>query len=248
MKNGSMVTRTDAAIYLSEQRGCTQLESSKSLHTFNFRNYFDESKKAFGTLQVINDDTLRPGAGMKMQVKYNAEVIIIPVIGGLEYKNDLVLEGFVEAGEILVFSAVKGMEYEIINPYENELINFIQIWLRNDQPVFVPDMQSIRIDLSRKNNLLPVFSGTGNGISIQQDTSGWIGKYIGREEGQYVVRNPENGIFIFVISGVFEVEDRLLHAKDGLALKNTDAVEFEALSNDAIIMVMEIGNSGFSND
>jgi len=42
------------------------------------------------------------------------------------------------------------------------------------------------------------------------------------------------------LEGAFEVEGRLLHARDGLALWETEKVELEALSNDAIILVMEI--------
>lgn len=45
--------------------------------------------------------------------------------------------------------------------------------------------------------------------------------------------------FVFVLYGVFEVANRLLHQSDGLALEFTDdgKVEFEALSNEALLLL-----------
>jgi redox-sensitive bicupin YhaK (pirin superfamily) len=45
-----------------------------------------------------------------------------------------------------------------------------------------------------------------------------------------------------VIEGAFEVQDRLLHAKDGLAVWDTNEIDFEALSNDAILLLWEVNN------
>ncbi|MBP6024431.1 hypothetical protein [Ferruginibacter sp.] len=36
------------------------------------------------------------------------------------------------------------------------------------------------------------------------------------------------------------LKDRLLHAKDGLAIWNTGEIDFEALSNNAILLLLEI--------
>lgn len=53
------------------------------------------------------------------------------------------------------------------------------------------------------------------------------------------LENKNSGLFIFVIEGAFEVQGRLLHARDGLALWDIEAAEMEVLSNDAVIMVIE---------
>ena len=45
---------------------------------------------------------------------------------------------------------------------------------------------------------------------------------------------------VFVIHGAFEVENRLLESRDGLAIWNTDRIELEALSNEAILLLLEI--------
>jgi len=46
-------------------------------------------------------------------------------------------------------------------------------------------------------------------------------------------------VYVFVIEGAFEVQNRLLHARDGLSLSSATEVEFEALSNDAMLLILE---------
>ncbi len=218
---------TQAQIYLADQRGVSQVGYFRSFHTFNFGGYFDESRKPFGNLQVLNDDTLKTGHSVKMQLEENTDVIIIPIVGGLEYHNSLE-KGFLDAGQVQIFSASASMSFEIINPYEIETINFIQIWLKNSSAKFVPQNEVISFNLQDKNQLLPIFS-----INDQQ---GFIGKYDGRKKGELII---ESNVFAFVIDGVFEVQDRLLHARDGLALFNFKAIDFETLSNESVILIIK---------
>ncbi|MCF0056829.1 pirin family protein [Dyadobacter sp. CY356] len=235
-----MITQTKGQIYLASQRGCSQLPWFRSFHTFNFGLYKEQNREPFGNLQVCNDDTLAGGKSFKMQLEVNTEVILIPVVGAIEYKNSWGETGILEAGQMQVFSAAAGMEYEISNPYETELVNFIQLFLTNNDNSFIPKIQEINIDLGNRNQLFPLFSQAKNGVSIHQETYGYIGKYTGRSEDLYQLKNSENGIFVFIIEGAFEVQNRLMEARDGLSLRNLDELQFEALSNDAIILILEI--------
>lgn len=233
-----MDTQLQAQLYLADQRGCSQLDYFRSFHSFSFGQYVDEHKLSFGALQVLNDDTLTAGNRIRMQLESTTDVVIFPIVGGLEYKSSLG-DGFLEAGQAQTFSLASGMDYEIINPYETEQINFLQIWLTNNSRDFTPGLRQTSFDLSDKNKLLPAFSVNENALR----SSGFIGKFDGREDGIYKLENPKAaGVFVFVINGVFEVQDRLLHERDGLSLMNIQepVIEFEALSNDAILLLMEI--------
>ncbi len=220
---------TQAQIYLAEQRGCSQMAHFQSYHTFNFGQYIAENREPFGDLFVVNDDILTAGHTLNMTLEDNFDVILIPLVGGLEYNNELEM-GFIETGEIQVFSGKKGMNYQLRNPYETESINFLQIWVRNTTSNFIPTIQQNTFDLADTNRLLPLFN-TAN----QQ---GFIGKYDGRKKGFLKGQQPNTRFFCFVINGAFEVQDRLLHARDGLALENFEEIDFEALSNDAILFVL----------
>ena len=53
-------------------------------------------------------------------------------------------------------------------------------------------------------------------------------------------RDNTKAVFCFVIEGVFELEERLLYAKDGLALWDSRQADMETLSNDAIVFLVEL--------
>jgi redox-sensitive bicupin YhaK (pirin superfamily) len=235
-----MITQTECQIYLASQRGQTQLSIYRSFHTFNFGQYQTKDRKSFGNLLFFNDDTLAGGKTFGMQMAQNTGIILLPVVGAIEYSNNLGETGLLEAGQVQIFAAEKGMEYEISNPYETEPVNFLQIGLKNNESFFEAQMQVNDIDLETRNQLFPLFSSEPKNGGIQQQVFGFIGKYEGREESVYQLKNPDNGIFVFIIEGAFEVQNRLMEARDGLSIRYMDALAYEALSNDAIILILEI--------
>jgi quercetin 2,3-dioxygenase len=231
-----MLTNTEAKIYLADQRGCSQNERYRSYHTFSFGTYLNENRKPFGALHAFNDDTLKGGNTVKHQVQEDTAILLLPIVGAVRYSHNGV-HRLLEAGQCHIFFVSKKSEFELSNPYENELINFLQIWftiptLHNDHHC------EFEFDLNTsKNKLIPFIS------SLQEkqhlNMLGYIGKFDGREEGTYLREYADSGVFIFVIEGAFEVQNRLLHPRDGLSLRNVNKIEFEALSNEAIILLLE---------
>jgi quercetin 2,3-dioxygenase len=220
-----------AQIYLADQRGCSQTDVFRSFHTFNFGNYFEESRQPFGDLEVFNDTVIKPLFHQKIQLSKNTNVIIIPVIGGLEY-NSSIQNGFLGTGNTLLLSGTEIDNYTIINPYETDYINFVQIHFNTNEEKFKSLTQEFGFGFKPKNTLKPIF--------LVNDKEGFIGKYEGRQKGEFTIKNPENGVFVFVVDGVFEVQDRLLHARDGLAISDIEMIDFEALSNDAVILLLSL--------
>lgn len=53
-------------------------------------------------------------------------------------------------------------------------------------------------------------------------------------------KNSRSSVFVYILSGVFEVQNRLLHMRDGLSLRNLEEVEFEALAQDSVILLAEV--------
>ncbi len=239
-----MNTQTEAQIYLADQRGRSETDFFRSYHTFNFGQYVAEGRAPFGPLHLLNDDTLRAGATLTLRVEQPMEVLLLPVSGGLEYKSDGATGGFVEPGQVQLLSLPAGMTYSVSNPYETESINFIQLWLATPAKDTSPTIRQNSFDLTTKNTLLPLF-GRADG-ETHPNSAGFIGQYAGRQDDTYSVTaaadDQTKGIFVFVLQGAFEVANRLLHEKDGLALRYTqdDVLEFEAPSNDAIVLLIDL--------
>lgn len=236
------MNQSQAQIYKSAQRDCEESEVFRRLCTFNFGNYADSSRNPFGSLLVVNDETL--GGRMKMvrHIAEDTDIILIPLVGGVIYKDSLGNEDIIETEQIRLLSARKGMNYQLENPYATDLINYLQVWLR---PVSDFESQSAQqsFDLTAKNNLVPLFKPSRTGGSILMTTSGtygFIGLYSGRKSGTYTLKNPRNGLFAFVLNGAFEFENRLLESRDGLTISKIKKADFEALSENALLLLLEV--------
>lgn len=107
----------------------------------------------------------------------------------------------------------------ISNQYKEELINYLLISLKEKADTIV--------DFHLTNNQLQEIIA---GVSI--------GKFDGRADGIY--RPKGTAVFAFAIEGAFEVQNRLLHPRDGLALWDLTEVEFEALSNEALLLLIDV--------
>ncbi|TDE08830.1 pirin family protein [Dyadobacter psychrotolerans] len=237
-----MLVQTEAQIYLANQRGNSYSDGFRSFHTLNFGNYLAEGRASFGRLLAFNDEALAAGKRTVITSSKPVEIILLPITGGLELIDRYGESIFVSSGEAFRFLAFPESSFTVFNPYPKETINYLQIQL-------IPDLSSDAIDnhfdetphvqfsLEGKNNLVPVFSGIG------QKVSGFMGKYGGREEEEFKPSNPYAGIFTYIIQGAFEVQNRLLEKGDALSLTNVETLEFEALSEDGIILVMEVGHT-----
>ena len=159
-----------------------------------------------------------------------------------------------EAGQCRLQRVLAGTTIELGNPYEEELVNFLHLWFKHSSPPWsespwfvsprtIPNPpQQVAFDLNNhKDKLIELPTGQESPAPVNRlFGKQFIGKFTGRTEITHTITPPYNGLFVFVIEGAFEVQYRLLHARDGLALWDLQEVEFEALSNDAIILVTEI--------
>jgi redox-sensitive bicupin YhaK (pirin superfamily) len=236
------MNQSRAQIYKSEQRGIAESEVFRRFSTFNFRGYQDSSRNAFGALLVVNDETLGGGMNMVCHIEENTDVVVIPLVGGILYKDSLGNEDVIGTEEIRIFSAKKGMDYQLTNPYEKDLINYLQIRLRPAAADFGQQSMQQSFNLTTKNILTPLFVPTAFTPLLLNTTAnayGFIGIFEARKEATYTLKNAQNGLFAFVINGAFEFENRLIESRDGLALTGIQQAAFEALSENAILLIVE---------
>jgi hypothetical protein len=164
--------------------------------------------------------------------------LLLPTVGALNYSTSHGVKGTVEAGQSHLFRVAKGLTYELSNPYQDETVGFLHCIISGAPVQAMPPALAWAFDLdASRNELLPLFDI--NDQKTYPNMVCHIGKFDGRKEGTHIVTDAGKGIFVFVIEGAFEVQNRLLQLRDGLALWNTASIEFEALSNDAILLLLE---------
>ena len=234
-----MVPQSKGKIFLAEERGLNELDWFRSYNTFNFGQYYNEHKSPFGSLYVLNEDTLAGGKSIILAVEDDSDIILMPVVGAIDFLDSAGTQGIVQAGELQVLHMAKGASVEITNPYETSLVKYLQLWIRKNPgatAIAAPRVLSFDLEL-RRNQLIELVAGPAHYQAA-------IGKFTGRAEAVYKLRRPGHGLFAFVIEGEFEVQYRLLQAGDGLALWEVQEAELEALSNNAIILLLEMPVDG----
>lgn len=224
---------TPGKIYLADQRGLTETSILRRHSTFNFEKYFREHKEPFGSLFLCNDESIAGGKLTFFLCKANSTQIFIPITGGIDIVAKT-KEFSVETGQVQILNLEKGEVLEISNPYKDDNINYIQFGIRNEDYFFSKNTL-FDFDFEKKpNQLIEIISDGKLPFKLS------AGIFAGREEAIYKMESSANSFYTFIIDGAFEIEGRLMHARDGLALWNTQKVELEALSNNAILVILEL--------
>lgn len=239
----TMIHQSPAQIFKAQKRGLSEKQNHRLHATFNFNEFNDPSRAAFGTLTVLNDETLAAQQIVERSLDTGTVIMILPLVGAAEchFKGDT--PQIIVPGEAFTYHNPVSGTISVKNPYDDSLINFLYITFTHAavSELFSPkDFMIAQTDLSVRNTFHKLFEAFHNGMSAQ------IGIFNAREEVLYNPANDDNGIFVFVISGAFEVQGRLLEERDGLALWNSGEIDLEALSENAILLLIEAPLDGFT--
>ncbi len=225
---------TSERIFLADERGLTETSALKRYSTFNFEKYYCEHKEAFGPLFLCNDESIVGGKVTFFLCKEDSLQIFMPITGGI----DIVANGkefAVKTGQVQVLNMGKGEVLEISNPYQNDVINYMQFGIKTDMFLMRASEMLFGFDFEKnQDQLLEIISNPKLPFKLS------AGIFAGKEEAIYNMQNPNHQFYAFIIDGTFEIEGRLMHARDGLALWDMEQVKLEALSNNAIVVVLEL--------
>lgn len=229
-----MLAQTPGKIFLADQRGRTETRDFRRFATLSFGDFYHEHKPPLGRLLAVNEETLAGGFTLTLPVPEAVHLVLLPITGTVEVLlPSQVLAVEVEQVQVLTLPA--GSLLQLRNPYPGDLISLLHLWVRADAPAPAvgPAAQfGLETLANRLAPLLPATPGLPFTLSL--------GRFAGRHEATYEL--PASRLFFgFVLAGAFEAEGRLLHEKDGLALWDVHTqIEIEALSHDALLLVLEI--------
>lgn len=227
--------RSPGQIYLADQRGMIETTAFRRYATFNYQEYFDMHRRPFGRLLVFNDEILAPQKHIDIRINTACYLMIMPITGELIVGSLRLGDKAVDVGEVKIVRVAAGEQITIRNPFEIYNINFICAQFAIGGEIYQDYNYHHQFDLENQENmLLPLLHDDTLPFSIN------IGRFDGRKDALYQLQNSKSSLFAFVISGAFELQGRLLHERDGLALWETREVDLEALSNGAIIMLVEM--------
>lgn len=228
--------------HAADSRGDANHGWLKSKHTFSFANYHNPERMGFGALRVINDDFVIAGQGFGKHSHRDMEIISIPLSGKLGHGDNIGNNGIIETGEIQVMSAGTGITHSEMNADDHEAVSFLQIWVIPNKMNAEPRYQQIRMDeLMKPNAFNQILSPNSDdaGVWIHQDAWFSMGDFDKGVTETYQLKNPNNGVYIFVISGKVVVNGNTLSTRDGLGVWDTKNFTMDVLDG-AKVLLMEV--------
>lgn len=229
-------------LHPSNTRGVGDFGWLQARYSFSFANYFNPERLQFGMLRVLNDDTVAPGMGFGRHPHDNMEIVTIPQKGALKHRDSMGNEGVIEAGDIQIMSAGKGVEHSEINASAKEPISLFQIWVVPETRDVEPRYDQKKIaPLLTENEIVPVVKpkdkADDNDLWLHQQVWFNLGTFSEETTTTYNLHNKNNGIYVFVIDGTVVVEDETLERRDAIGVYETESVSITAKANTDVLVI-----------
>lgn len=131
---------------------------------FSFEQYYDRDYSHFGTLRVLNDDVLSPGAAWPLHPHRNIELVTYCACGACRHADEQGRGGILKQGWVQHTSVGKGMVHAESNDRSDKPMRFIQMWFLPSEPDLEPAVQQRPVELAERTNvLLPLVSNEHRG-------------------------------------------------------------------------------------
>lgn len=126
---------------------------------FSFDTYRDPEYVHFGSLRVLNDDTLSPGAVWPLHPHREIEVVTYCAEGEFRHADEEGEGDVLQKGWVQHTTVGRGMWHSEINNRPDEPMRFIQMWFLPSAPGLEPSVEQKAVTQEqRMNRWLPLVS------------------------------------------------------------------------------------------
>ena len=120
-----MIVQSQAKIFLSDEHGLIETTSFRNRTLFNYESQYSQQREPFEHFYLLNDYTLDGGASVQVHFSEDAFVLLLPVVGAVQYCNEKQKEQVVIAGQSMMLVKKAGENIELVNVFEEELVNVV---------------------------------------------------------------------------------------------------------------------------
>lgn len=199
---------------LGKERGGASYGWLNSKHSFSFGHYYDPKHMGFSVLRVINDDTVKAGAGFDTHGHRDMEIISYVLEGAIEHKDSMGQQYVVPAGDIQRMSAGTGVTHSEFNHSKSDPLHFLQIWIQPNKKGIAPSYEQKTVVQKGPLTALVTPDGREGSLSMQQDASIYRLKLKAGEQLQLDTQQRPG--YLHVIGGAADVSGHALQAGDAL--------------------------------
>lgn len=217
-------TQSNTIVRRSDDRSHANHGWLDTYHTFSFADYYDPDWVQFGSLRVLNEDTIAAGNGFPLHPHRDMEIFSFVPEGHLAHRDDLGNGSVIGPGRVQLMSAGRGIRHSEFNPTDDAATHLLQVWImpreRGLQPTYAE--KDYAIDATGLQ-LLASPDGAGDSMTIQQDI--WIsrGKYAKGATADLDLSSGSQA-WLQLVSGELTVAGTTLVAGDGIGLTDAASV------------------------
>ncbi|MEA5533157.1 pirin family protein [Crocosphaera sp. XPORK-15E] len=226
----------------SQERGMANFGWLDSRHSFSFGQYYDPNYVGFGTLRVINEDKVTPGAGFPTHPHHNMEIITYIIDGALEHKDSMGNGSIIRPGDVQRMTAGTGIKHSEFNPSQTDPVHLLQIWIIPDTEGLTPSYEQKHFLPTEKEGKLCLIAsqdGKEGSVTIHQAVDLYTTQL---KEGQTVQSSLKEGrsAWVQVVKGSVQLIDRQLIAGDGAAIMQMAEITLTGLSELAEVLLFDL--------
>ena len=199
-------------------------------HTFSFADYYDPREMGFGSLRVINEDRVRPGAGFPTHGHRDMEILSYVLAGALEHRDSLGTGSVIRPGDVQRMSAGTGVMHSEYNASAAEPVHFLQIWILPERRGLAPGYEQNHFPAAdRRGRLRLVASRDGRDGSLVIHADAHVYATL-LEPGQAVTHAlaANRHAWVQVAHGTVTLDGEALAAGDGAAVSGEGALALAA--------------------
>jgi quercetin 2,3-dioxygenase len=228
----------------AQARGKANFGWLDSKHTFSFGNYYDPQHMGFSSLRVINEDKVEAGKGFGTHSHRDMEIITYVLEGALEHKDSIGNGSIIRPGDVQRMSAGTGIAHSEFNASHIDRVHFLQIWILPDKTGIKPSYEQKHFSVEEKQGKLRLVAspdGKDNSVIIHQDANLYVAALNKGDRVNYSVNNNRS-LWLQIVRGSIEINDRLLGASDGAAITQETETEIAivATSDNTEILLFDL--------
>jgi hypothetical protein len=207
---------------------------NRSYSTFSSGEIINTHQFDFSGLFVLDDEELTASGAVTYHEPKGSYLLLLPITGDLQLEQEAAAAELITVGNLKLIRLTEDTTIKLSNLYPKDNISYLRLLITADELDHYPGQSTVAFDLAANEDKLLQISPAALPFTVK------IGRYKGRQEDICTIQPAAKGVFIFVIAGAFEIENRLLQMRDGLLLTGAATIEFEALSEGAVLLMIEL--------
>jgi redox-sensitive bicupin YhaK (pirin superfamily) len=195
--------------------------------------------RCWGSLRIWNDDEIAPDAGFPPHTHANTEIITYVREGAVTHRDSLGNEGKTRAGDVQVMSAGTGIRHAEYNAEQVPALIF-QIWISPDSNGGAPAWGAQPFPKADRSGRFVTFaSGFESDIDALpiRARARVLGAKLKVGQSVEYAFSERRHAYLVPSSGTVEVNGAIIHARDGVAIRDVDVISITATEDADVVMV-----------